>query len=711
MSDYLDTNAPMSDAEALDATSPDMRGTAPAPNAPGSAVEKPEPDPATKANVEKWTKRITSAKKHYKKTFDRMKSCQRIATEGRDKDWPEDSYTVPVLGRHINVTVAALYARNPTPSAKRRKKVQFKLWDGNYTSLQQAAMAAQPKVDQASGAVMPGDPNAAALLMEVQQVHQQNQMLDRLGQTMEVLCDYFLEEPDTGFKQQLKAAVRRTKVCSVAWVKLGFQRLTETNYDAQARLIDTTAQLAQLDALLAENASGDIDADSAKADELRRLIEQLQAAQETVLREGPVFSFPKATRVIVDPACIHLKTLVGAEWVAEEFPPMSREDILRDFKVDIGANFTSFKADGTKQEDQEQNLALLWEVWDKKTQQSFVVCDGYCDYIRPPAAPNVKLTRFWPLFPLVFNEVEDDDTLFPNSDVWNARHMQREYNTVRQGLREHRIQNKPKYASVKGRLEGEDLKKLAAGASGDIIELAGMQTGEKVGDLLQQIQTVPIDPNLYEVNTVFSDIERVIGSSQADLGAPASTTATQSSIIEQGRATTNSDNVDDLDDMLSSLMRGVGEVMLQELTLETVQKIAGEGAVWPTMPASRQQIADDLWLEVKAGSSGRPNRAAELANMERGLPYLLQIPGINPFPLGRRYGELLDLDVDEIVIEGMPSIQAQNAAAGKGSPQAADGQMQGPHGAMNAPSTAPNEPGAQPSYPAPGQVAPGANAA
>ena len=34
--------------------------------------------------------------------------------------------------------------------------------------------------------------------------------------------------------------------------------------------------------------------------------------------------------------------------------------------------------------------------------------------------------------------------------------------------------------------------------------------------------------------------------------------------------------------------------------------------------------------EIEAGSTGKPNRAAELANIERIMPFLLQIPGIDP---------------------------------------------------------------------------------
>src|SRR6185503_10055097 len=390
---YLDTNDSMGEQDSLDAVSMDPNGGQPPVGDSVGAVDPPDVDAATKANVEQWVKRIHAAKKHYEKRFKRMKSCQMIANEGRDKEWGEENYTVPILKRHINVSVAALYARNPTAAAKRKKKVQFQLWDGNYASLQQAMMAAQPKQDPATGAVMPGDPNAMLLLQEVQSVHQQNVMMDRVAKTMEILFEHFTNEPGVFFKQQLKAAVRRTKVCSVSWVELSFQRVMQPNPDVTSQLVDATQQLAHLAVLTQDYADGSIDDNTAKMDELRHLIADLQAQPQMIVREGPVFGFPKADQIIIDPQCIHLKTLTGADWVAREYPPMSRDTVKKNYGVDIGTNFKSFQSDKRLPNDTEQNMAVVWKVWNRETQESFVVCDGYPDFIKPPAAPDVKLSR------------------------------------------------------------------------------------------------------------------------------------------------------------------------------------------------------------------------------------------------------------------------------------------------------------------------------
>jgi hypothetical protein len=140
-----------------------------------------------------------------------------------------------------------------------------------------------------------------------------------------------------------------------------------------------------------------------------------------------------------------------------------------------------------------------------------------------------------------------------------------------------------------------------------------------------------------------------------------------------------------------------------EISKDTALEVAGPGAVWPDLPMTREEIAKDLILEIKAGSSGAPNKAQELANLERGMPYLIQLPGMNPTTLARRYAGLLDLDIDELIVEGLPSITAANSMAGKapgtGDPST-DPNAQGAEGSENAPNPQENEPGPQPKMPA-----------
>ncbi len=586
----------------------------------------------------------------------------------------------------------------------------------------------QPMVDPASGAPMvdpmtgqpaaqPGDPNAMALLQEVQEAKQQIQMADRMAVTLKLLFAYYLSEQDAGYKEQFKALVRRTKVCGVGYVELDFQRLLKENPDIAAKIMDTTSKITAIEAAMAEVKGGDVDVDAALLEELRLNVQDLTNQLMIVQREGPLLSFPRATEIIPDKDCRHLKTFSGSRWVARRYD-MTCARIAEVYKVDVEGNCQMYSGKTKASKDAKAGTCRLYRVQDKRNQQVFVVCDGYPDFIVEPAEPDVKIERFWTVFPLVFNEVESDDdegiSIFPPSDVWNARHMQREYNSSRQGLREHKIAARPRYVAGKSMLEEKDKTALSNAAPFTVTELNALQVGQKIGDILGVLPVPGVDPNLYETESTFNDIQRVVGAQQANFGGTSGDTATETSIAEHGRQSGVGSDVDDLDTMLSALARGMGQLMLTELSKDTVIEIVGPGAVWPDAPPTREQVVKDLLLDVEAGSSGRPNVAADAAKLERAMPFVQMLPGMNPRPWAEQYLRLFDIDIEDGYVEGMPSIASLNQMAGHppqqgaGDPQDAPDQ-QGDKGGQNAPSTQTNEPQSQPAHPAPmAQPGPGA---
>jgi len=76
---------------------------------------------------------------------------------------------------------------------------------------------------------------------------------------------------------------------------------------------------------------------------------------------------------------------------------------------------------------------------------------------------------------------------------------------------------------------------------------------------------------------------------------------------------------------------------------------------------------------VRAGSSGPPEQAAELAATRRAMPFLIQLPTAHPVAKGIMIDnlELLEIDIDAAALEGLPSMQAINAV--DGSPPQAPG--------------------------------------
>lgn len=680
-------------------------------------------DPSRAKLVAEWQECIKAGKEHMAPDFKRMRKCMQIARDGDEKDWVKSGkYVAPVLNRHISQAVSQLYAKHPRPVVSRRDKVYFRLWDGKPETAQQAVETVMMQTSPLDGMPMtPAAAEAKAVIDEIMAAQQDIQLLDRMARTMEVVDKYFMGEQARNYKAQLKKLVRRTKVTAVGYVELGFQRLLgeeqDPNLDPDAKIEDIRPKIEQIEETMALGEKGDLTEDSPRVEQLRSDLADLEQRDTVIVREGPVLSFLKSTQVIIDPACYHLKTFAGARWIAIEYDE-TPERILHKFGVDIGKKFAGY----AKKNDRKgkKSICKVWKVYDQWHQQMFVIADGYPDFLRAPQTPDVKLDRFWPVFALVFNESEEDDedenaSVIPLSDVWLARHAQQEYNRSREGLRQHRIAARPYYVTPKQILEEQDKTKLAHHADHEVIELNIPATEDfDITKIVQRGPVAPIDPNLYDTEIVFNDVLRTIGSQEANLGGTAGGTATESSIAESSRMSTIDDNVDDLDEFLSELAHARGQLYLLELSADTVREIAGPGAVWPEQQPTREQVAKDLLLDIKAGSSGRPNKASELANLERAMPFILQLPGLNPKPYLDRYNALLDIETDEATAEGLPSVMALNAmvsraAAGAGAQPtgdpASDPNAQGAAGADNAPAPAGTAPGAQPAYPVPGEMA------
>lgn len=629
--------------------------------------------------------RVNNGKSHHKERFDRMERDMDLALNGYDdRDWDKSKYTANLINRHVQQRTAALYAKNPKARAKRRNRLDYQIWNGDPTTLKQA-YEAKFALSQIGQQV---PPQYELLIAEFEQVDERRRRLDRVSETLEALFTYFMQEAQPSFKSQMKALVRRVITTSVGYVKLGFQREMDRRPEVAAKINDITAQVDHLRRIAEEAAEGEISQDDPEIEELMLSLKALLAEPEMITREGLLFDFPESTAIIVDPMCRQLRGFVGARWVAHQLF-LTSDEVREIYGVDLEGKFTPYDTKGRKQdsasmnmgslmqsstEDVQKGLVCVYEVYDKPSGLVYVVAEGYKDFLEEPKAPKIKVDSFWPIYALVFNEVEHKDEIYPPSDVQLIAPMQYEYNRARQGLREHRRANRPKYVAPAGRLEEEDKDKLKTHPSNAVIEIQGMAAGEKVDDLIQPVRMIGIDPNLYEVKTIFDDVQLVVGAQEANFGGLSKATATETSVAESARMSALGAQIDELDSFMSEITRAAGQILLTEMSAEQVKTIVGPGAVWPEL--TNEQIQEEIYLEIEAGSTGKPNQAAELRNIERMLPYLLQLPGIDPRWLVKEVLKRLDdrLDIDEALAEQIPSVVAMNAVKNA---QAAQGMMGG----------------------------------
>ena len=647
------------------------------------------------ALVTQWRDRIRSAKAAHKDAFDRMKADMNLAFWGADEEWVKaGNYVVNIAQRHVQQRTAALYAKNPRAVAKPRQRLLYKVWDGDPETLKQASAVRDGMTAEGREAEIPAA--VTMVLQEYEAIRAERRRLERVGETLELLAHYFMQESQPTFKAQMKAMVRRILTTGVGFVKLGFQRETGRRPEVSQRMNDVMVKIDHIKRLAQAQAKGELDSKPAELEELEVALQALKQQAEIILREGLVFDFPGSMSVIVDERCTQLRGFIGARWIAHEmyFTCEEVEEIYGK-KLEQG-QYTGYKAQGRHHDSSRataqpasgdvprgtEGMVCVYEIYDKASGLQLTLADGYEDFLAEPAAPEIQLETFWPIFALTFNECEHEKEIYPPSDVRLIRSMADEYNRARQGMREHRKANKPRYLSPKGKLEEQDKANLQAAGAHEVIEIAGMAAGEKSEDLVQHLKLSGVDPNLYETGTVFQDVQLAVGAQEANFGSTSGDTATESSIAESSRMSALGAQIDELDSFMSEVWRCAGQIMLSEMSIEQVQKIAGPGAVWPEM--TKQEIADEIVMEIEAGSTGKPNQAAELRNMERVLPFIIQIPGIDPKWLAKQVLKRMDdkLDVDQALADGIASIVSMN---GGQTAEAAAGMGQGPAGALNAP--------------------------
>ena len=547
--------------------------------------------------------------------------------------------------RTVNRKVADLYARNPKAVARLRKHRYHQIWSGDVDELVDAIMRAT---------VDPMDLEARAIVEDYEQGNQVKEMLEKVAETLELFYDIQVDMQEPEFKLQMKQLVRRVITCGVAFAKPTFVRESEELPLASTQQGDVKTRANLLSARMAQSLDGDFDADDPKAEEAQRLAASLERQPwqyKPTTVERLVIDFPTSDSIVVDPRCRLLRGFVGARWVAQKFV-LPIDEVNSYFGLVLEKHDFKSEELETKVVSDEIREELfdvvVYEIWDKTTRTVAYAAKGYSDWLRAPEVVYPSLRRFWPFVTLAFNDVEMTSVapglIYPPSDVELMKSPQREWNRTRNSLKLHRTANRPKYISTVPLTE-EDKLRIQYADEQAVIELLGLPAGTDASKVLVALETKPIDPLLYNTDPLQQDMLMAVGMSSENMGPiQPNATATQATISEQSRLAQTSSNADDVDDFLSDLAKLSGELLLLEASEETVKALVGPGAVWPPL-ADRAVFASEVFLEIEAASSGRPNKSLEVANFERMAPLLLQA-GANPRFLVEEGVKRLDDQID-----------------------------------------------------------------
>lgn len=601
---------------------------------------------SVRANVRRWQDRIERAKKKWQGDFERMRDnmdfVAGIQYNGQ-KGITYDKYICNLTLRVVNQGVAMIYAKDPKVVARRRQRLDFQIWDGEMETIIQAAMGAQQF--QAMG--MPVPPDLMALINDFQQGRLHQKQVEKVGKTLEIVYQYQTDAQQPRFKLQMKQLVRRAHTCGVAYIKVEFCRNYENDYLTQSETrMSVSDRMKMAQEMFEKIQKGDIDNESADVEQYKSLLESLKMApmdaEVTKVQERLTFDFPRATSIIPDPNTRMLKGFVGARWIVEEvYYPLDFVNAFFETDIKPGGELKLYGRDnkvedpkpseGEKQDNQKKRVCL-WNVWDLDTKSTFIICRGHKDYVLAPEALTPATKGFWNIVPVTFNDVEVEEgckaTIFPPSVVDLIKPAQKEWNRTRQALRRHRKANGPRYLYPDGIISEEDLDAIAEAEDQQFIKIKGIPPGMKLSDILIPLTVVPVQDPLYNTEPLREDTLLATGQQEANIGpAQPNVTATVGTIAEQSRMSVSASDVDGLDDSLTEVALIGGEMLLKEMSIQTVKHIAGPGAVWPDR--NREDFLNEIELEVVAASSGRPNKAVDIANWERLVPALVQT-GANP---------------------------------------------------------------------------------
>ena len=654
----------------------------------------------TKALVGQWLSRITAAKAKWESDFKRMKKNMEFVS---GIQWPgqtkmdTEKYVNNITLRMVNQKVASLYAKNPTAVATRRPRLDFTLWNGETESLIEAIGQAQ----QILSVGMELPPELASFFQDVEDGRLRKQMVEKIGKTLEIVYGHSIDSQKPEFKQQLKQCVRRAIICGVAYGRPIFCR-EDQKYSSPSSIDSrsgTNDRAGRAQEIINQIEAGTVEQDSATTGTLKSLAASLGVPHEPgKLPERLEFDFCQSNSIIPDERCRSLVDFVAARWIAQEYIlPVAEVNAIFGTAIKIGTGSES----GAKEVEQttsgvenkptvsktdifNKSLVALYEVFDYTTKTRFFVCEGWKDFVLEPEPVLPAISGFWHHFALTFNELEVDPdsctSIFPPSDVQTVKSPQIEWNRTREDLRDHRRANSPRYIYRKGTISPEDLELLANAAPNSAIGLASVPADMPLDRVIMAMPMMQIDPAMYETQTLEQDLMLGGGMQQANIGpAQPDVTATVGTIAEQSRMNVSASNIDDLDGFLSRLAQAGGEMLLQEMSIDTVKRIAGVGAVWPGMDQSREDYLNEIYLKIEAASSGRPNKAVDIANWRDLAPLLLQA-GANPIGVVEETAKRLDDNLDASGFFPLTPPEATSSPGGGSSPTNGGSMQEGSNG-------------------------------
>lgn len=447
--------------------------------------------------------------------------------------------------------------------------------------------------------------------------------LREFSRTLEILLNELLA--DAKLKRISKTAVRRSLAESVAWAKVLWQQDYEHDPITLNRIQDTQDDISRLESLLSALEEGEtLASEEAELERLRIMQQSLENQQQVLIASGLVIDLVRPEDVILDPTIENWEDWDKARWIAHKIT-LPLETAKAQFPGTTWTVANSSSVDKpltqtTSHTTAQEQMVVVYEVWDKDTMHVYTVSDQASDYVRDPYQPDVVPENWYPFAPLALNVT--DGRFYPLSLTELLEQLQNEYIETRDKYAEHRTNAKPLTAFDKTRVSTEDAQRIVNGEMDEFIPLDGGD--QPIEKIVARLPYPPVDPSLYDTSSIRFDVEMMSGLQDAARGAIArAKTAAEAEIMQSGLSSRVTEMQDSIEDWIELITEMGAEMALLAMSHAEVVRYVGQGAVWGMM--DREQIYRYVRVGIRAGTSGKPDRMQEQKNWGVLMPQIMEL--------------------------------------------------------------------------------------
>lgn len=474
------------------------------------------------------------------------------------------------------------------------------------------------------------------------------------GETMSIVIAHLLKSAK--IKRKAKRLVRSALSVGIGWLKVTWQERWTSDPHIKDQLGDAQQNLAQIDSLIRLIQSGEVTDMDAVTSRLAALQRGMAQNAERIVASGMAIDVVNPEDMVFSLDCDQVLDCDYGSWMGNRYfihkdialadfegltermiegatrysprKPRNRTDdsapaAVREISIEDADSYVTGGTSG-----QTAEFICAWEIWDGEANEFFTVIEGlYGRFAEQPAPPPTPTTRFYPYFGLSFTEV--DGERHPQSLVQRSYKLQDEIERSMQNLITHRRRSVPKLGFDASKLAKETVEALEKGTTAEFVAIkliGGVDTN--TFDLTKSLFPITyntVDMGLYATEPFVRAMETIWGIQEALTSTvQVAKTATEADIQQAGTQAKTGFKRDMLEELLSDLGQYTAEIASFKLDLAQAQAIAGAGAYW-IQSVQPEDLASLLLIEVRAGSSGKPDTAAKREAWAATLPQIKEM--------------------------------------------------------------------------------------